>query len=793
MEDDAEDAYNININSHKYQSTQNKQNFQSSEDQTFMIDYTLPKYSKVFERISRIFEGNYLNFIRNVQDPMEKEIHVLMRKYQYMFTRLELNNTIIFDFTKSSDCLVKSLNNFLEEENYLYIEISIVPRFKKNEINFKIPEDCINLKLEIYFSINEEGVVSEISSDSKIHTINLKDSIGDSRNFEILSDLVNESFVIYLKDFQSNIIQGINKFLNYLENYFPELHKKATEKQLLTKDSNEWSQEEQCKLEEALRVHSGEKNAKEKFKKVAEFVKTKTVSQCVSRYKKLVALNKEKKSDFTDQKEEKSESPIRKNEVEVEKNNSQNVKSSTNQSDNSKIKPSLKTDKPKTEVKITVNKKDPNSTSQNLQLQKQKEELIPIPKKVTNTVDLVDDIINQFNAMYGEIKFDTPQTQDENLIRGDTEYTEYSEGNSYEENSEENEEFDEMHMKNESKNKTLNQVNPLNPGQTTSISSKNLDFVMNLFKMGEKHILSLSGVIMNNVALAEITEPNLFFKCGKCRKTGFESHFMKFTKKLNIFYMGASCPKCNNEMHVIFKSELLHQGNLTNAGIIFSVGVIIVDLLPSTYTLNCLNCPDAYKKVKLKIGGLPNNEKQCRSCNQEIVFYIYSGSVNTTLYNDYSFLDNFEVHNFQKFNFSVENEDLSNYVKKFDKMIQVGNPLPDKGVCKHYKLSYRWFRFGCCSKIYPCDICHDDVCDHEAEYARTILCGHCAFEQSSQNKVCAKCGNGFFREDSGKGFWEGGKGCRNKAMMNNKDSHKFKNSKMKTISKKKKEELINKK
>jgi len=29
-----------------------------------------------------------------------------------------------------------------------------------------------------------------------------------------------------------------------------------------------------------------------------------------------------------------------------------------------------------------------------------------------------------------------------------------------------------------------------------------------------------------------------------------------------------------------------------------------------------------------------------------------------------------------------------------DPVIKIGNPLPDNGTCKHYKKSYRWFRYG---------------------------------------------------------------------------------------------------
>jgi len=99
--------------------------------------------------------------------------------------------------------------------------------------------------------------------------------------------------------------------------------------------------------------------------------------------------------------------------------------------------------------------------------------------------------------------------------------------------------------------------------------------------------------------------------------------------------------------------------------------------------------------------------------------------------------------------------------------------LPDFGACKHYKHSLRWFRFSCCNKIFPCDICHDESSDHNSEYAKTVLCGFCACEQSSSNKICQKCGKMFTKSEGGKKFWEGGKGCRDPKFMNARDSHKF--------------------
>jgi len=158
------------------------------------------------------------------------------------------------------------------------------------------------------------------------------------------------------------------------------------------------------------------------------------------------------------------------------------------------------------------------------------------------------------------------------------------------------------------------------------------------------------------------------------------------------------------------------------------------------------------------------------------------------VYNDYSFLDNFTVENFQKFTSTIEYNENSTFVPKYEKVGNAGGPLPNTGTCKHYRLSFRWFRFPCCGKAYACDECHDLVSDHESAYAKQIICGFCSSEQRSDQKICVKCSKAFTQEVSSV-FWEGGKGCRDKAKMSNKDDRKFKNSDNKTISNKKKSQL----
>ncbi|OQS54513.1 hypothetical protein EHP00_21 [Ecytonucleospora hepatopenaei] len=103
-------------------------------------------------------------------------------------------------------------------------------------------------------------------------------------------------------------------------------------------------------------------------------------------------------------------------------------------------------------------------------------------------------------------------------------------------------------------------------------------------------------------------------------------------------------------------------------------------------------------------------------------------------------------------------------------LIKEGSELPEKGTCKHYPKSQRWFRFPCCNSLFPCDVCHDEKTNHTSEYANKMVCGLCSKEQSV--KTNCECGMSMFKKHSQ--FWEGGKGNRNKNTLSKKDSRKNK-------------------
>ena len=63
--------------------------------------------------------------------------------------------------------------------------------------------------------------------------------------------------------------------------------------------------------------------------------------------------------------------------------------------------------------------------------------------------------------------------------------------------------------------------------------------------------------------------------------------------------------------------------------------------------------------------------------------------------NNYSFLEDLEINNFKTNTQIIDNQDLNEYVKLYEKKIKAGSPLPENGTCKHYHQSYKWFRFDC--------------------------------------------------------------------------------------------------
>ena len=771
----------------------------------FEVNLKNSQFQQVYKNINEVFNGNYLRFISEIKitKPILVDLINLLRKYQYFIQSISLNEGDLCIFNKEEENLkcnrIMNMKQMMtvNGKNTFKIFINLLPKFKKSEINFEIPENLLELKVTMIIHLN--GDYSMSLEETKVEVLNLKNKFNDEQ-YKKLCVVLEKLFEVFYVDNRDKPFLCLNKFLNYIENYLP---KHLSKKKIDEKKDEEWTQEEQNKLEELLLKYREVKDLREKMQKISLELNSKSIKQITLRFKNLVLKNKKKeKGNEQMKKEEKPE--IKKEEKEIKEEEKEDDKIIIIKEEQSKLK---KENLINNNINNISKYEDSKSniisrTVSNLSSSSNDSELSRL--RLETTDDIINEIIKVFNKNY--INFDFGLMKPKSLIEEEEKKNDNNENNENDDNKNindenieeieeeeeelEEEENSESEDEESKKQKERNKKNLelldmyLSTSLQPTIKQEDLTLLQSILHFGDKYIILLKDLKFYNIALAEITQIKLLIKCLKCQKVAFESFYMRLNKKDTIFYFGTTCPRCNNEIFSIFKSIFLHENNLSEAGIIYIIGGSVIDFLPSTFTLNCLKCNES-KNVKLRTGGLHFNDNKCRNCNLELNFFITGVSISLTYLSNLDFLEKCQIINFQKFNFQIKDDvNLDNYIKRCDKVIQEGKPLPDNGICKHYKYSFRWFRFGCCNKLFPCDVCHDEDSNHKSEFAKTIVCGFCACEQSQNNKVCQKCGKAFTRMDQGKKFWEGGKGMRNKALMSSKDSHKFKGI-YKTISKKK--------
>ena len=827
-----------------------------NNDDIFKINYKSEKYQTIFKNINTIFNNNYLNFISQIKltHPYLVDLFIFLRKYQYFIYNIKLDKQILCQFDTRDNPILDRILNIKQmlnekEDNICSIKFELLPKFKKTEINFEIPNDIILLEINFNLILKTEDkkINIEINKGANINIKNL-DGIIDKSILNEINKILSQIFDLYIEETKEKNFKILNKFINYLENYFPsilpDILKKKENKNIKNENIEEdyWTQGEQDRFEELLVKYKSIKDLKERMKKISQDFKTKTLKQITTRYKDLVLKTKQKKDEKQNIINEKDKNDINdindnKNEIKInsdepkkmeDKEKKENINSEKKIIINeNKIneKEDKKKEKQKDEGKDNIIKEEKEEENENEEYsfekidKKDEKELPPLDLnnkqissisissqssisenlKIYNSLETTEDIINAIINVYNknykdhDLSFLQENSEDKNnsyyiKLKEEKEESEEGEEDEDEEESEEDLTNDE-NEKMKKKNKELIDL-CLSSSLQPSVSSEDLTLIKNILNFGDKYQVNLKGVQLNNISIVQICQIKLLLKCSKCKKVAFDSKYMKLNKLKNVFYLGTRCPRCQNEIFSIFISDFIHQNNLTNAGVCYITGGNVIDFLPSMYNLECEKCGQN-KTIKLRTGCLHSNDSNCRKCNTKLNFVILSASISNIFVSDLKDLADIKIINFEKFTFAIKDDiNLDNYVKKYDKVIQEGKELPDYGACKHYKYSLRWFRFSCCNKVFPCDICHDETSDHNNEYAKTILCGFCASEQSASNKLCSKCGKMFTKSEGGKKFWEGGKGCRNPQFMGTRDSHKY-TGLNKTISRKKRRELQN--
>ncbi|KAK7433163.1 hypothetical protein QQZ08_000094 [Neonectria magnoliae] len=259
-------------------------------------------------------------------------------------------------------------------------------------------------------------------------------------------------------------------------------------------------------------------------------------------------------------------------------------------------------------------------------------------------------------------------------------------------------------------------------------------------------MMSFPSIELHGIELIQISVLSLSVKCERCKTVNDVSGLKPDVEKT------VSCKKCATSLAVTFWPQLVHEHS-SRAGFLDLSGCKVADMLPSTFVPTCARCSTPSLGLVSVRGDAVTNV--CRDCHANFTFKIP------------------EV----KFLFITPGSlppPTTGPRRKQDKLgLHAGDPLPDKGACQHYRKSYRWFRFSCCSRVHACDKCHDDAEDHVNEWANRMICGWCSREQNYAVEACGFCGRSVIGR-KGKGFWEGGRGTRDQRTMSRKDPRKHK-------------------
>ncbi|GFO31602.1 cleavage and polyadenylation-specificity factor subunit [Plakobranchus ocellatus] len=242
--------------------------------------------------------------------------------------------------------------------------------------------------------------------------------------------------------------------------------------------------------------------------------------------------------------------------------------------------------------------------------------------------------------------------------------------------------------------------------------------------------------LKENAAALLFQRLKVILQCGRCK-----GHTDLYVTQGNVTSL--TCDRCNNDMYVTYRPGMLHQFSSV-VGYLDVDGCQAFDLILQDCRA-CVSCMACNKQTTLD--GLVTGQLidgWCKACNAK--FKIATEAVKLTQLAP-SGVDTSSGP-------VVKAVNLKSKKPPKDPSIREGYPLPEFGTCKHYKHSYRWLRFPCCGKAYPCDVCHDRKEDHEMTFANRMICGHCCKEQNySGTRPCSGCGEHMTKVRSA--HWEG--------------------------------------
>lgn len=293
-------------------------------------------------------------------------------------------------------------------------------------------------------------------------------------------------------------------------------------------------------------------------------------------------------------------------------------------------------------------------------------------------------------------------------------------------------------------------------------------------------LLQLEGLDLVDCDCLELLRLNLQVSCSRCRASG-ELSFASAAVELptdagkgggrgsrsGTLAAAGECGTCHAAWQVELAPKLVHDRSNTLAHL-RAEGCLPMDVLPSMLAGQCSQCSSSAAFRSVAVGRW--NERACSSCHTAMKFQFATAL----------FVPNLRSAGQRggaagsgagggtaRAGRQAGGGSGGDSSAVFNGLLQVGQPLPERGTCPHYKHSYRWLRFPCCGKRFPCDLCHEELTDgHDMKWATRMVCGYCSLEQpvASQCKN-AECGKKLATSAAAPTgrrtrFWEGGKGQR---------------------------------
>eukprot|EP01054_Gregarina_sp_Poly1_P000578 Gregarina_sp_Poly_1__577@NODE_1137_length_4975_cov_105_293602_g667_i2_p1_GENE_NODE_1137_length_4975_cov_105_293602_g667_i2NODE_1137_length_4975_cov_105_293602_g667_i2_p1_ORF_typecomplete_len537_score86_80zfCHY/PF05495_12/6_2e03zfCHY/PF05495_12/7e03zfCHY/PF05495_12/1e04zfCHY/PF05495_12/1_8e04zfCHY/PF05495_12/8_6e14Myb_DNAbinding/PF00249_31/3_7e07Myb_DNAbind_6/PF13921_6/7_1e03Myb_DNAbind_6/PF13921_6/1_8e05HTH_Tnp_IS630/PF01710_16/0_062ToxGHH/PF15636_6/0_21_NODE_1137_length_4975_cov_105_293602_g667 len=267
--------------------------------------------------------------------------------------------------------------------------------------------------------------------------------------------------------------------------------------------------------------------------------------------------------------------------------------------------------------------------------------------------------------------------------------------------------------------------------------------------------LNFKGLEIENIGVVSLVRLRLILCCARCSKKSDIALAMSRPGTSSAPSSFTECPHCHCGIRTSGISFFAHGAGNENIAQVVVDGGSVSEVLPSDYLTSCASCDSNLRYAE--VYSALRRSSVCRHCHSKTSLYFahiqITGSQGP----------------------SSATAFLPPVRKKKEKdpfLLTVGQPLPKNGSCSHYKKSFRWFRFPCCLKAFPCDKCHDAISNHKAaDLANRVICGLCSREQAATNDTCV-CGSQMVATKSK--HWEGGKGCRDPTVMSRKDDKKYK-------------------